>query len=79
MEKKPILGLHVLFLKSLPEYLQEIRIRANVSRPITAIKKSSRLQQTGTYKLGQRVSHSKFGEGVGLTNGGGGCSRKSAD
>jgi DNA helicase-2/ATP-dependent DNA helicase PcrA len=53
------------FLTEIPaEYTQEIRIRANVSRPATAIKKRSVLQQTGTYKLGQRVSHAKFGEGV---------------
>ena len=54
------------FLREIPaEFIQEIRIRANVSRPVTAIKKkSSSLQQTGTYKLGQRVSHVKFGEGV---------------
>ncbi|MCK5188751.1 MAG: ATP-binding domain-containing protein, partial [Methylococcales bacterium] len=54
------------FLKEIPaEFIQEIRIRANVSRPVTAIKKrSSSIQQVGTYKLGQRVSHVKFGEGV---------------
>ncbi|MCF6252787.1 MAG: DNA helicase II [Methylococcaceae bacterium] len=54
------------FLKEIPaEFIQEIRIRANVSRPVTATKrKSASLQQTGTYKLGQRVKHIKFGEGV---------------
>ena len=54
------------FLKEIPaEFIQEIRIRANVSRPATAIKKKSlSIQQVGTYKLGQRVSHVKFGEGV---------------
>lgn len=54
------------FLREIPaEFIQEIRIRANVSRPVTAIKKkSSSLQQTGTYRLGQQVSHAKFGEGV---------------
>ena len=53
------------FLKEIPaEFIQEIRIRANVSRPVTAIKKKSSIQQVGTYKLGQRVSHVKFGEGV---------------
>jgi len=54
------------FLKEIPaEYIQEIRIRANVSRPVTSVKKrSSSVQQVGTYKMGQRVSHAKFGEGV---------------
>ncbi|MFK5950062.1 MAG: 3'-5' exonuclease, partial [Methylococcales bacterium] len=54
------------FLKEIPaECIQEIRIRANVTRPVTAVKKkSSAMQQVGTYKLGQRVRHAKFGEGV---------------
>ncbi len=53
------------FLKEIPaEFLQEIRIRANVSRPVTASKPKSSIKQVGTYKLGQRVSHVKFGEGV---------------
>jgi DNA helicase-2/ATP-dependent DNA helicase PcrA len=54
------------FLKEIPaEFIQEIRIRANVSRPVSAVKpKASSIKQVGTYKLGQRVSHVKFGEGV---------------
>ncbi len=54
------------FLKEIPaEYIQEIRIRANVTRPVTAVKKKrSSIQQVGTYKMGQRVQHVKFGEGV---------------
>ncbi len=53
------------FLKEIPaEFIQEIRIRANVSRPVTATKRKSSIQQVGTYKLGQRVRHIKFGEGV---------------
>ncbi len=54
------------FLKEIPaECIQEIRIRANVTRPGTAVKKkSSPMQQVGTYKMGQRVRHTKFGEGV---------------
>jgi len=54
------------FLKEIPaEFIQEIRIRANVSRPVTAVKKTpSSIQQVGTYKMGQRVRHVKFGEGV---------------
>jgi len=54
------------FLKEIPaEFIQEIRIRANVTRPVSAVKKKpSSIQQVGTYKMGQRVRHVKFGEGV---------------
>ncbi len=54
------------FLKEIPaEFIQEVRIRANVSRPVASKQyKSSSIQQQSTYKLGQRVSHAKFGEGV---------------
>ena len=54
------------FLREIPaEHIQEVRMRANVSRPVTAVKpKVSSMQTTGKYKLGQRVSHAKFGEGV---------------
>jgi DNA helicase-2/ATP-dependent DNA helicase PcrA len=54
------------FLKEIPaETIQEIRIRANISRPVTVKKtSSSAIQQAGSYKLGQRVKHAKFGEGV---------------
>jgi len=54
------------FLKEIPpEFLQEIRVRANVTKPV-AVKKSSKstIGTSGTYRLGQRVSHAKFGEGV---------------
>ena len=54
------------FLREIPaELLQEVRMRANVSMPVTASrKKNVTLQSQGRYKLGQRVSHVKFGEGV---------------
>lgn len=54
------------FIKEIPaQCIQEIRIRANVSRPVTAVKqKQGAFQQVGTYKMGQRVRHVKFGEGV---------------
>jgi DNA helicase-2/ATP-dependent DNA helicase PcrA len=54
------------FLREIPnEFIQEVRLRASVSRPVTAVKpKSTLFQTTGSYKLGQRVSHAKFGEGV---------------
>ena len=54
------------FLREIPaEFIQEVRMRASVSRPVTAVKpKTTSLQTTGSYRLGQRVSHAKFGEGV---------------
>ena len=54
------------FLKEIPnEFIQEIRIRANINRPVNTVKKKpSSIKQTGTYRIGQRVSHVKFGEGV---------------
>ncbi|WP_333875599.1 DNA helicase II [Methylobacter sp.] len=54
------------FLREIPpEHIQEVRMRATVTRPVTSIKpKAASLQTEGKYKLGQRVSHAKFGEGV---------------
>ncbi len=53
------------FIQEIPDqHLQEIRMRANVSRPVTATKKKPASVQAGTYKMGQRVRHVKFGEGV---------------
>ncbi len=54
------------FLREIPaEHIQEVRMRATVSRPVTSVKpKAQSLQIAGKYKLGQRVSHAKFGEGI---------------
>ncbi|MDP1665801.1 MAG: DNA helicase II [Methylobacter sp.] len=54
------------FLREIPaEHIQEVRMRATVTRPVTSVKPKAQLLQTeGKYKLGQRVSHAKFGEGV---------------
>ena len=54
------------FLREIPsELIQEVRVRATINHPVTPIQiKNSSLQTTGSYKLGQRVSHAKFGEGV---------------
>jgi DNA helicase-2/ATP-dependent DNA helicase PcrA len=54
------------FLREIPaEFIQEVRMRATISRPFTAVKpKAVSLQTAGSYKLGQGVSHAKFGEGV---------------
>jgi DNA helicase-2/ATP-dependent DNA helicase PcrA len=54
------------FLREIPpEHIQEVRMRATVTRPATSVKpKAQSLQTEGKFKLGQRVSHAKFGEGV---------------
>jgi DNA helicase-2/ATP-dependent DNA helicase PcrA len=54
------------FLREIPaEHIQEVRMRAAVTRPVTSVKaKAPSLQIPGKYKPGQRVSHAKFGEGV---------------
>lgn len=54
------------FLREIPqEHIQEVRMRATVTRPVTSVQpKAQSLQIEGKYKLGQRVSHAKFGEGV---------------
>ncbi|MFC0328262.1 DNA helicase II [Halomonas organivorans] len=61
------------FLRELPEeFLEEVRLRGQVSRPVTASRPAPGLRQTGvdggadlpSLSLGQRVSHPVFGEGV---------------
>ncbi|NOR81353.1 MAG: DNA helicase II [Methyloprofundus sp.] len=54
------------FLKEIPaEQLQEIRLRASVSKPVNAVRvPKPTLGTSGRYQLGQRVRHEKFGEGV---------------
>lgn len=54
------------FLREIPpESLQEIRMRANVSRPVSTNNASSSFtNKTSQYRLGQSVRHEKFGEGV---------------
>jgi DNA helicase II / ATP-dependent DNA helicase PcrA len=54
------------FLKEIPaDTLQEVRLRAQVSRPITAVSTLSVANKSSaSYRLGQRVRHEKFGEGV---------------
>ncbi len=54
------------FLREIPaELLQEVRMRATISRPVTAVQaKPAMFQTQSKYKLGQRVHHAKFGEGV---------------
>jgi DNA helicase-2/ATP-dependent DNA helicase PcrA len=66
------------FLREIPpEHIQEVRMRATVSRPVTSAQpKAQSLQMEGNYKLGQRVSHAKFGEGVILQVEGGGAQER---
>ncbi len=70
------------FIKELPEdCLEEVRMRAKVTRPVSAKGRFSQTQrienfnQTG-YSLGQRVIHPKFGQGTIINfEGSGGQSR----
>ncbi|MFI3158251.1 MAG: DNA helicase II [Methylococcaceae bacterium] len=66
------------FLREIPpEHIQEVRMRATVTRPVTSVKpKAQSLQSEGKYKLGQRVSHVKFGEGVVLQMEGSGAQER---
>ncbi|NOT13063.1 MAG: DNA helicase II [Methylococcaceae bacterium] len=54
------------FLREIPaELIQEVRMRAQVTRTVvTPIQAQTKLQPARKYKLGQSVSHAKFGEGV---------------
>jgi DNA helicase II / ATP-dependent DNA helicase PcrA len=53
------------FLREIPtELIQEVRMRAHVSRPLAVDKPMGSIKQERRFKLGQRVAHSKFGEGM---------------
>jgi DNA helicase-2/ATP-dependent DNA helicase PcrA len=56
------------FLREIPgECIQEVRLRANVSRPVVSSPAKPSVSPSlsvSRYKLGQRVGHAKFGEGV---------------
>jgi len=54
------------FIREIPiDIIEEVRIRAHVSRTlVTPVVKNERLYVGSEYKLGQRVRHDKFGEGV---------------
>ncbi len=48
-----------------PECVEEVRLRASVSRPVNYQQLGTPISQSDTgYKLGQRVRHAKFGEGT---------------
>ncbi|MEE9492856.1 MAG: DNA helicase II [Gammaproteobacteria bacterium] len=56
------------FIREIPaELLQEIRPQIQVSRPVSTFRRATAQfeeSDTGSYRLGQRVRHSNFGEGV---------------
>ncbi|MEI7255682.1 DNA helicase II [Dickeya dadantii] len=48
-----------------PECVEEVRLRASISRPVNHQRLGTPISQSDTgYKLGQRVRHAKFGEGT---------------
>lgn len=64
------------FLREIPvETLQEVRMRAQVSRPVSFTGNVDKYEP-GSYKLGQRVRHEKFGEGVVLQREGSGAQER---
>jgi DNA helicase II / ATP-dependent DNA helicase PcrA len=53
------------FLREIPaELVQEVRLRGHFSQPVAAEKPLNSTPQERRFKLGQRVGHAKFGEGV---------------
>lgn len=66
------------FLREIPaECLQEVRLRATVSRPLGTAKSTTSTAASGfKFKLGQRVNHAKFGEGVVLQMEGSGAQER---
>ena len=66
------------FLREIPaEYIQEVRMRAKISHPLTAASRNgSAVAMEGGLKLGQLVSHVKFGEGVVLQKEGEGAQER---
>ena len=53
------------FIREIPaELLQELRPRVQVSRPLASTPHSFAQEPAGEFRLGQRVQHTKFGEGI---------------
>ena len=51
------------FLLEVPrEYIQEVRISGDISHPLSS--RNSFSDDSGALRIGQRVSHDKFGEGI---------------
>ena len=59
------------FVREIPaELVEEVRLRARVSRPLyreAPVSRAGGASSSGQFRLGQRVNHPKFGEGVVLT------------
>ena len=59
------------FVREIPaELVEEVRLRARVSRPFyreAPVARTGAGSSSGRFRLGQRVNHPKFGEGVVLT------------
>jgi DNA helicase-2/ATP-dependent DNA helicase PcrA len=62
------------FLREIPsEILQEVRLRSSVTRPVSFGRRArggnnaQPVDDVGPFRLGQRVEHPKFGEGIVLT------------
>ncbi len=67
------------FLREIPpEVIQEIRLRAQVTRPAASFNATlgNSTQTAGRYRMGQSVRHEKFGEGVVLQSEGEGDQEK---
>ncbi|MGH8552682.1 MAG: 3'-5' exonuclease, partial [Methylococcales bacterium] len=62
------------FLREIPpDMLREVRAKATISRPIAAPPRANSVALTeAAFKLGQRVRHAKFGEGIVLQHEGDG-------
>ena len=63
------------FIREIPaELMQEVRLGARVARPVAETYSSSLKQAPDNgFKMGQRVAHAKFGEGVVLNHEGSGA------
>ena len=70
------------FIREIPaEYVQEVRLKNTITRPVTASKSSSLsfaedAPEGVPFKLGERVYHAKFGEGQVLQFEGSGASAR---
>tara|TARA_B110000211_G_C13664262_1_gene371585 strand:- start:57 stop:581 length:525 start_codon:yes stop_codon:yes gene_type:complete len=70
------------FIREIPsEYVQEVRLKNTITRPVTASKSSSLsftedAPEGVPFKIGERVYHAKFGEGQVLQFEGGGASAR---
>jgi DNA helicase-2/ATP-dependent DNA helicase PcrA len=63
------------FIREIPsEYIEEVRPGMRVSRPVYRPREKTELaEENGGYRLGRRVRHGKYGEGVILNVEGGGA------